>query len=157
SIARFYLQAEMYYRAAEELEAIERDFPELRATVKEVNTQLQQLQAKQLLSELRRRKKAGQHRLAYSAAKIFPTEDMSAEVLREVRELILEYEQAREQAERAVGLLGDLQAKLGDEKKMGVAGPIRTTIVESLDMDTFERLDAFLKLEADPALLPSEK
>lgn len=157
AIARFYLQAQMYGRARQELDTIVRDFPELKATAEETISELQQLQAKQLLSELRMRKKAGQHRLAYRAAKAFPTENMSAEVLREVRELIIESEDAIAKGTRVAGLLGDLQAALPDPQKRSEFGTIRTTISESLDFDTLERLDSFLKLAEDATLKPEEK
>lgn len=157
AIARFYLQAQMYARAGEELDGITRDFPELKATAEETSLELRQLVAKQLLSEVRRRKKSGQHRLAYEVARSFPTENMSAEVLREVRELIVDSDETIARAKRVVGLLGELQAALADPAKRSEFGPIRTTISESLDFDTLDRLDAFLKLEADPTLKAEEK
>lgn len=157
AIARFYLQAQLYIRAGQELDSIVKDFPELKATAEETSLELRQLQAKQLLSELRRRKKSGQHRLAYQAARSFPTENMSAEVLREVRELIVESEESIAKGKRVVSLLGELQAALADPEKRSEFGPVRTRISESLDFDTLDRLDAFLKLEADPTLKAEDK
>ena len=59
AVARFYLQAGLYDAAAAELAGIGRDFPEMAARVEELDRDLRQLRAINLLTELRRRRAAG--------------------------------------------------------------------------------------------------
>jgi len=157
SIARFYIQAEMYVVAGAELAAIRRQFPDLKSNIEQLETDLRSLLGKQLLAELRRRKQAGQHQLAYESARQIPTQNISAEVLRDVRELVSEHEKAREQLDRALILLGELQSQLKDPKQAERLALPRSVISESLNFDSLPRLDAFLKLSGDNGLQAEEK
>ncbi len=157
AVARFYLQAGQYMLAGKELDSIERDFPELKQRVAELGLELRQLQARQLLVELRRRRDAGQHRLAYLAAKSFPTQHVDAGILREVRELQSAYETARQDAARAIALLGDLQAELDDEQLLAEVSPLRSTLAEELDIETLPRLTAFFQFAGDDSVSAREK
>jgi enterochelin esterase-like enzyme len=157
AIARFYLQAEMYRQANAELDSIIRDFPELKQATEPTYAELRQLQAKELLAELKRRRSAGQDQLALDAIQKFPTEGMGAEVLREVREMQAEYDEIEHNIDRAISLLSDLQAELKDSKQIDAVGPMRSTIADALDRETLGRLDAFLKLADDPTLKADEK
>ncbi len=156
SIARFYLQAGLYKQSLKELDSIAKDFPELAQRVEEVALESRQLLAKRLLGELRSRREAGQHILAYTAAKRFPTEKMSVAVLRDVRELIEGYDEAIALGEKAAALLGSLQAEL-DKPLVAEVAPMRAEIVEQLDFESIGRLDAFIKLSTDKSLSPAEK
>jgi enterochelin esterase-like enzyme len=157
AIARFYLQAEMYRQAAAELRSIKRDFPELAARVDEVGTNLRQLQAAQLLAELGRRRTAGQHNLAAAAIRSFPTEGMSAVVLRQVRDFESADRKQREELAAVRMLLGDLQAQLTNAKDKSSAAMFRSIINRELDLESLERLGAFLKLSGDDTLSPKQK
>ncbi len=159
AIARFYIQASLLQQADAELTSIARDFPDYKNRVEEVSLELRQLQAKQLLAELRRRQAAGQHRLAYEYAKRFPVKNMSAAVLREVRELIAEYDQALERVDMVRGLLGDLPSQLEDPKRTAALKPLRSVVDYQLkeDYESLERLDAFLKQSGDESRTPAEK
>ena len=157
AIARFYLQAEMYRQASAELKSIKRDFPELAARADEGSTNLRQLQAAQLLAELNRRRDAGQHNLAAAAVRSFPVEGMSAVVLRQVRELDSTGREQREELARTRMLLGDLQAQLTNEKDKSSAAMFRSIVNRALDLESLQRLDAFLKLSGDDTLSPKQK
>lgn len=157
AVARFYLQAEMYRQASDELKSITRDFPELAGRAEEVAQNLRQLQARQLLNELRRRRDAGQHGLALAVIRAFPDENMSAAVLREIRELEKDYENRRDQLARAQLLLADLQARLKDEKQVTGSARFRSIVLRELDLESLNRLDAFLKLADDETLRPDER
>ncbi|MGH7130175.1 MAG: tetratricopeptide repeat protein, partial [Planctomycetaceae bacterium] len=156
-IARFYLQAGLYHLAAAELDSIIRDFPELRARVEEVLLELRQLRGRQFLTELRRRREAGQHELAYQFLRQFPVQDMSAAVLRAVREMTAEYERSAEQIEAVRLLLGELQAQLSDAERIAAAASLRSVIGERIDHASLPRLEAFLRLKDDETLPPEEK
>jgi pimeloyl-ACP methyl ester carboxylesterase len=157
AIVRFYLQAGMYPKAQYELNAIARDFPELAPGLKELSVELTQLQAQRLLEELRQRRQAGQHELALATVKQFPVDEVGAVVLKEVRDLIAEYQSRREQIEKARGLLGELQAQLEKSEDREAVMPLRSVVIEQLDYESIDRLDAFLKLEIDDTLSPEEK
>lgn len=157
TIARLYLQAERYRLAEKELAEIGAQFPELAETVKDVARQLTQLKAEQAVSELKLRRAAGQHALVYDLCKRFPVENVSAAVLREVREITMQYDKAREDADKAIALMADLQGLIVSEPRAGEVAAPRLEIAEALSFDNLERLDAFLKLSADPQLKPAEK
>lgn len=157
AIARFYLQAGLYRRGDQALEAIVRDFPELTDRVDTVREKLRGLWAQQLLGELRRRREAGQFRLAYNAARQFPTEKMSASVRRDVRRFLEEYRDMRDRAERSLILLGELQAGLEDPERVAAVKPLRSVVNRRLDFASLDRMDAFLNLVDDDSLSPAEK
>lgn len=159
AVARFYIQASLYPQAAAELAAIARDFPDFKDRVEEASQELRQLQARQLLGELRRRRAAGQHQLAFAAAREFPTQNMTADVLREVRELQAEYEAVRERRDTAAVLLGELPAELADASLQAAVKPLRAEVLAQLerDVESLERLDPFLKQADDPSRSADEK
>lgn len=156
-LARFFIEAERYEAAQRELEAIRYKFPELADTVAQVRLTLTQAQAQEILSELKLRRAAGQHQFVYTTAKNFPVENVAAPTLREVREIASEYEQAFERAEQARARLGELQGQLKDDPRVKEIAPLRAEISERLTYSSLDRLDAFLKLAADPQLKSDEK
>lgn len=157
-IARFYIEAAMYGPAHQELLAIRTNFPELADLVANTQVHLVQAQATDLLNELRMRMAAGQHRFVYKATKQdFPTENVAAPILREVREAASDYERAFERAEQAIAQLGELQGQIKDEQKVAEIAPLRAEITEKLNVSTLGRLEAFVKLGSDPQLKPGEK
>jgi enterochelin esterase-like enzyme len=157
AVARLFLQAERYRLARKELNDIGVEFPELKETVDGVLNQLTQLQAEQIVAELRLRRDAGQHAFVYDACRRFPVEGVSSGVLREVREMTVAYDRAREDGERAIALMAELQGLLVSEPRIAEVAAPRLEIGESLSIDNLERLDAFLKLSGDPQLKPAEK
>ena len=156
AIARFYLQAGFYPQSAAELDSIARDFPELKPRVEELLTELRTLQANELLSEVRRRRAAGQHRLAAAAVQRFPTANMSPVVLRDLRQLEEEIKADRNEYDKVLLLLSELQMQL-EEKQQEAVEPLRTVVRDRLDLESLARMDAFLKLHTDPTLTPAEK
>src|SRR5690606_2119347 len=158
SIARFYVQAGLYERAAEELQAIAADFSFMAAKAAELDRELRQLRANALLAEIRRRQSVGQHQLALLAAEAFPTDlDFDADVVRQVATLREDYHAAREQGDEALVLLGELEARLTDSEQRQSAAMARAVIREQLNWETLGRLEAFLKLAGDDSLSPAER
>ena len=157
AMARFFLQAGRYRESARELDRIVQKFPELKERCSEVLRELRQLQGRQIMAELQRRRSAGQFQLARAAARQFPVEGASAEVLREIRELNDSSEQARRDLIRADSLLGELQAAIEDEALLQRIIPVRTEICLRLDRAALPRLNAFLTLAEDDTLAPREK
>ncbi len=157
SIALFYLQADRYPECGRELDAIRERFPELEGRVDEISQRLRQLLARQLLGEIRLRQRAGQHRLAYQAARQFPRKDMAAAVIRQVDELTDEYDQSRMQALQASSLLGRFQSEMEDAEKAAELGPLRTAVKRDLDPESLVKLVPFLNLAEDETLSPEKK
>ncbi len=85
-VARFLIQAEWYAEAKRELDAVAREFPDLRETIATARASVVQLEAAQLRDEIVVRRKAHQPREVAARLKAFPTEGVSAAVLTEVRE-----------------------------------------------------------------------
>lgn len=156
-IVRFYLQTELYDRAERELEAIGSEFPELVDQVGNARRDLRQLQAQQLFGELKLRQAAGQHALAYSLSKKFPTDDVNAGVLQQVREMTAEYDLALERGDRIKLLLGELQAKLTKVEQIAAVAPIRTEMTEKLNISSLDRFKPFLEQVQDPQRPAEEK
>jgi predicted esterase len=157
SIARFYLQAGMYSDCLDELTTILTDFPELQDRVGEMQLQARELLANRLLQELRDRQAAGQYRLVYEKAKEFPFENLSATVLRDVRELVTGYVERRDKAEKALVMLGEVQAELEEPELLEAVKPLRATVIEQLDYASLDRLDAFLLFADDGSVPASER
>lgn len=162
AIAKFYIEAELYREAKRELDSIREEFKELANTVESVSDRLTQLQARQIVSELKLRQNAGQHQFVYDAlqlfAKEFSLDKVDANVKRDIRDLQEGYDKRREEAVKAVALMGELQAVLKDQKHVEAVAPRRLEIAENLHiMNNFDRLDAFVKLSQDPQLPAEEK
>lgn len=156
SVVRFYQQAGFYDLAVEELNTIAQDLPDLKAECEERVLEARQLLAKRLLAELQHRRAAGQHRLAAESLRAFPTDQLAADIVRELRRFQKEFIEADEKLDRVRFQLGDLQAGLSKEQLEQVA-PLRDEVLQQLDLETLPRLEAFLKLEKDESLEASEK
>ena len=156
-IARFYIQAALYGPAQRELASIAADFPELVQRVADTQVILAQAQAQELLSEMKLRYSAGQHQFVYEWSKKFPTENIDAPALREVREITARYDAAIARSEQAKARLGELQGHLKSDPRVKEIAPLRAELSEKLNYSNLDRLDAFLKLAADPLLKPKEK
>jgi poly(3-hydroxybutyrate) depolymerase len=156
-IAVFYIQARKFEEAQRELEAIGKEFPELAARVEISRKQLHVYKAKVALNELKLRRRAGQHDLAYIHAKEFPAESVDNATLREAREIQAEYEQKLERGEMIKADLAKLQGLLKTDPRVKEIAPIRAEIVENLNYINLDRLDAYFKLSGDALLKPDEK
>jgi len=115
------------------------------------------LRAQELLRQMRLLKAAGQHQLVYAAARRFPTKQMSAAVLRAVRELVGEHATAQKRIRETVTLLGEMQANLKQTALIDKVAPLRSEVADQLDLETLGRLGAFWKLREDPSLTAAEK
>lgn len=157
AIVRFYLQADLFLQALAELDAIAKEFPDLKVRVDDFADQARQQLAQKLLDELIDRRDRGQHFLGWSKAKQFPVEGMSASILRQVREFLAEYDKAREEGEHAIALLGELQGQIESEDIRRRLEAMRSEVVEKLNYETLPRLRPFLQQASDPTRTAEEK
>ena len=155
-IVRFYLQAERYRDARQELEKIIRRFPEM----KELNDQvrlLRQAGAKGILKEIELRRKAGQHKLVDRLLENFPAEEVEGETLQQVRETIEKYATDARQLTGVGKLLQVLVADLGSDDQRKLIQPIVEEITSDLSRNNLTRLVPFLQLADDETLSPEER
>ena len=159
-IARFYLQSERYEEAKQVLDDILKAFPG-RSDLKEQLTPslraITQLSAQQKLHELQLRRDAGQHQLVRRYLQQFPTDDVAGEILQGVREMIQQYE-VREQRRREVGKkIRELAARIQDTIAKENLKPILDEIESEINLNTIDRMAAFLQNAADPQTPDAEK
>jgi pimeloyl-ACP methyl ester carboxylesterase len=157
AIVSFYVEAKLYIRALIELENIAKDLPELKDKTAERILGVRQRLAQTLIDELSRRKAHGQHNLAYAQAKQFPTDKMSASILRQVREFLAEYDKSRDDGETIVASLGELQAALPNAGQRESLEPMRLEVTEQLQFDALPRLRPFLDALDNDAKSAEEK
>ena len=159
-IARFYLQCERYAEARAALEEIVEAFPD-RPNIKDELApsirSLRQLGAGRLLSEMKLRRKAGQHRLVLSKLQVFPSEGVAGEILQSVAEMIEEYKSHRARGARFYEQFDAILAKVKDEAVVERIAPIREELSRELNINTLPRMTAFMEHAADADLLPEEK
>ncbi len=159
-IARFYLECERYEDARKTLEEIVKDFPDvagLKESVEPTIRRVRQLWAQRLLTELRLRRRAGQHRKVYAMLKAFPTEGVAGAILQAVGEMIEEYEGLLARRKVALQRFDAELAKITDNTVLGQIAPMRKEIGDELNLSTWGRLAAFRQSLDDPDLLPEEK
>lgn len=90
-LVRFYVQAQQYSEATEELDSIAKDFGE-EADIVQYRRRLKQLAADQLFGEIKIRFDHGQYGIMKRHIDEFPTEGVSVEILQKVRQVQREYE-----------------------------------------------------------------
>src|SRR5262249_5795488 len=106
-VARFLIQAEWYAEARAALEALIRDFPDLKETVSRVQELVSQLDAEQLRREVETRRQALQPKELLNRLWTFPTKDVASDVLEAVRKELQQAEaQAASDAKLAESLRG---------------------------------------------------
>ena len=156
AVVRFYQQAGMYELALEECGRVANDRPELKPQCETFAREARQLLARRLLLELKHRRAAGQHRLAATALASFPTQELGADILRDLRQFQNEFSETQEKIDRVKHLLGELQSELSKEELAQVA-PLRDEVIQQIDFETLSRLEPFLKLENDLKLSAGQK
>ncbi len=159
-IARFYLQAERYEDAYRELERILEDFaatPDIKDQLEPSIRAIRQLSAQRILRELRLRRDAGQHRLAVEMLNTFPSDGVAGEILQAVREMLLEYQNFESQRTSALAKLDQLVEKVKDDTVRNRIQPVREEVHASLNLNTMERMAAFLRMADDESLTPEER
>lgn len=87
-VVEFYVEAEQYRRAIEELVQIERDLPDARDNFKESRQLLRQSYGRKVLDEIRFRDSVGQHELSRSMAKAIDIADMAGQLQEDYRDFL---------------------------------------------------------------------
>jgi predicted esterase len=153
---RFYIQGRRYQEAREELDRIIEEFPEMQ-DLKSEAALLRQSSARALLEELRMRRAAGQHRLVAALLDNFPVEEVSGEMLVEVRELVGQYEREDLRIAAIRDRLRQSVAAIADPDNRGLAAPLAEEVARELSPNTADRLAPFVQLLDDPGMSAEEK
>lgn len=156
-LARFFIQAEMFPQAFKELEAIARDFPDLKDRANSVHEGLVQEFGRVVLRELKLRIEAGQHQLAEEYARHMTPQQIGGAVQREAQDFLKQCDRQREMMAHARELLDELATKLPETAAREKLAPLRSVIIDELHPDTIGRLDPFLKSEQDAGYSVAEK
>ena len=155
-IVRLYLQSERYKDAAVELSAVLKDFPDLKELSKEVDA-LRQLSAKRLIDEITLRKNKGQRTLAHAMLSKFPDQNIAAETLRSVQQMLEEYAKSDQLKQRLLDSLtknSDAYANAVNKPRVQAA---LDEIKNELNSNTMDRLAPYLRLADDPTLASEQK
>jgi len=156
AVVAFFIQIGRYAQAREEIERIAETFPEEAAWAEENRIEVQHLNALNALQEVRRRQIAGQYQLAYDFARAVPADRVSANVLREARDIIEELEGTKHRLSLARMQLDMLQAELDEQTAQRLA-PLRAALLTELAVDSLPRLEPFIRAESDATLSAAEK
>jgi len=156
-LARLYIQSERYTDAREALKKIVKDFPDLKSQIQPVVIDLQQMNARRGLREIKLRRKAGQHQLVQGLLEKFPSKNIAGEILQEVRELRDSYRQEFELGQRLLNLLDEHLAEVGNDDLTARVQGVRDEIFAELNNDTLPRLTAYRQFATDQKMLPTEK
>lgn len=155
-IVRLYLQAERYQDARLELEQLLKDFPGLAELEQQVKV-LRQLAAQRLLKEIALRREAGQHALAMTMLRQFPSEGVAGETLLEVRDALAEMESRLAAGQQAIDRMGQQLAQIKEDPLRAKLRPVLEEIRAELSLNTLGRLADSLRLADDPSLTPQQK
>jgi dienelactone hydrolase len=153
-VARFLIQAEWYKEAKAELEAIVRDFPDLRERAEGALGSILQLEAVQLKDEIEVRRRGQQYRDVLARLRTFPSRDVSNDLLVAVRDQL----RAAEAQAAADKDLADSLRGLADRLSDPVRGAWRKPLVEVLQAlneapdAVRDRLSAWQKAQAEGAV-----
>jgi predicted esterase len=155
-IVRLYLQSERYTDARAELESVINDFPELKELERQVRA-LRQMSSQRLIKEIEMYRESGQHVLAHRLLKTFPDEDVAGETLLKIRDMLAEYDKAREQGQRVLDLLDQHAKVVKDPKIAERIKLIREEIHGELNIINLNRFADYLRLADDDKLGGEQK
>ncbi|MEX0585554.1 MAG: hypothetical protein WD176_02845, partial [Pirellulales bacterium] len=144
AVVAFFIQIGKYTLARKEIEQIAGAFPEQAGWAEEMRIEVEHLNALNALQEVRRRQAAGQFGLAYEVASKFPVDRVSADVLREAREIVAQIEEFSRRMAHTGMLLDTLQAQLDAETARRLS-PLRAALLSELYPDNLTRLEPFLR------------
>jgi len=157
-IARFFIQAERFKEAREELGGHPRRLSGQHGSEGAIGPDDPFAAATRRGAVARRcklRRAAGQHDLVLATLKGFPSDDVSGETLQAVRELIQEYEAMAARRQRAVAEIAALVKKTKEPATRREVEPLEKEIAPELGFDTLDRMAAFLQ-NADDAEISGE-
>jgi len=156
SIVKLLLQAERYAEARQELETLTKTYPQMDGLADDLRD-LQQLRARTVLAELRRRQDAGQPALVRAALERFPTAGVDGEILLQVREMLKQQLDVQQELDALRTDLKQRVEALQDASHRKQLEGIITEICTELSLTNMPRLSAYRRLSTDPAMKDADK
>jgi pimeloyl-ACP methyl ester carboxylesterase len=155
-VVRFYLQAERYGEASQELEAIIKAFPD-KEDLKSEAKQIRQMGARRILKEIQLRREAGQHELVGRLLEGFPVDDVPGDALQQVREALANYQAEMSGMQIVRDQLLAQYGQLASDDTRALVKSVVDEIVKDLNYNNVGRLLSFTKLIDDPNLSAEDK
>ncbi len=156
AIIRLYLDARLYDEAERELKDLIQAHPDQKEWGEPQLPLITEQKYRAAINEVLRRRKAGQHGLAYLMATQAMGEQVPADSLLQCQEILTEYDTARENAGQIQMLLEQYEAELSDD----LAAPLRALrpqLLAELHVERLPRLEPFLRAKLDKGLTPAQK
>lgn len=156
-VASFLIQAEWYGDAKRALDDLLRDFPDdasLRETIGNARTVVAQLESSQIKAELDVRRKAQQYHEVMNQLKTFPTKDVAADVLVEVRDQIRRDEAQGAADEGLAKAFRELSDQIPSDAKKAWKTPVNEMLLALAEAPDAvrDRFVAWQKAKDDPAI-----
>jgi len=155
-VVRVYLQMELFQEAEKELAGVIKDFPDEQDLAKQLLS-LRQLHARRIVEEIKTRRKAGQHQLAYRMLETFPPKDVAGETLQQVSELLEEYRDVVKKVEQLHSQLAEQVANIKDSSTRQQCEVMLKEMSQELSINTLDRLAPYLQLSTDASLADEQK
>ncbi|QDT53528.1 hypothetical protein Pan44_15500 [Caulifigura coniformis] len=156
AIIGLYLDARRYDEARRELNVLIQEHPELKEWGAPQLPLITEQKYRAAINEVQRRRKAGQHQLAYLIATKALTEDVPADSLLQCRDILNEYDVARENGGQIQLLLEQYEAELTNEEA-ALLRPLRPQLLSELHVESLPRLAPFLRARLDKDLSAAQK
>ncbi|MBQ2683745.1 MAG: hypothetical protein IJH68_10935 [Thermoguttaceae bacterium] len=154
-IYQFYVQAELFDEAAEEMEEIINDFRDDKENSDRLAVGLRmirQLAADRLISELEMRRLAGQHRNVRALLTAFDEQGVAFEKTQTIKRMAQDCQAEDQRCADVVSQLKELLESLENEELKEQARPIVEEIAKELNPNTLERFSEYDLSRNDPSL-----
>jgi pimeloyl-ACP methyl ester carboxylesterase len=159
-VARFFLECERYEKAKQILDELPAAFPDKAGLKEELAPWLErivQLSAKRLFREMALRSAGGQHEFVWNGLSHFPAEGVLGETLQPAREMLQDYETRRARCKEVIRQLRALAKRLKDTISKENLRPILDEIEAEINLNTLDRMAAFLQCADDKQTPDAEK
>jgi hypothetical protein len=155
-IIRLLIKAQRIPEAEAEIALAIKDFPEL-AAMQTQRQALRQFGAERGIEEIKFRRDAGQHRLAWQMIEGFPDADVAKIKLVEIRDIKEELAKRAEEGEAIRAKLKEILAECEDEALRARLQPYIQEIRRELNFNTVDRMQTFTRRQDDETLKPEQK
>ncbi len=154
-VYQYYVQAELYEQAVEELQEIITDFQEKNTNEDRLKVGLQmirQLAAQRLIQELELRQQGGQYRRVRSLLATFESQGISNEKIQTIRRMISKDEENQATKKKIIDQLKIFAGKVTDPKMKDQVDTLFEEIERELNDNTLDRFSEFLLSLKDTAI-----
>ncbi len=142
-LIRMLLKGKRILEAAEVLQSMQEDFPELKDQQAEYQQAIREELARQIATSIEKRSVGGQHRTAAEYARRYPQENLTPETLVRIGQLTKLYDDIDRRIASVRLALPELAGSIDDEMLRTRAQQAGRNVVDHLDADTIDRCAAY--------------